>query len=192
MQRLLLQDDEHNGTAHVLSGVIAEAVLLNLEKKVMKHLQPRFWTRYVGDTFVIINREGRGRFLDVLNGVCIDIQFTMEEEEEDQCLPFLDVLVTRQPDGHLRMAVHRKATHKDQILYANINHANLHNMACIRTLFGRIESHCTTADAKRKETQYLHRICQQQGYNRLFIRKCLQPRRQRAVMQQQTNRVSVP
>ncbi len=49
-------------------GVIAEAVLRDLESKAMEHIQLRFWARYVDDTFVIINREDKGRFLDVLNG----------------------------------------------------------------------------------------------------------------------------
>ncbi len=98
----------------------------------------------------------------------------------------------RQQDFHLQTAVHRKATHTARILHTNSIHPNVHKMACIRTLFGRIESHCTNADAKRKETQNLHRICQQNGYNRQFIRRCLQPRRQRAAMQQQINRVAVP
>ncbi len=43
---------------------------------------------------MIIKREDKSRFLDVLNGVCSDIQFT-REEEVDHCLPFLDALVTR-------------------------------------------------------------------------------------------------
>ncbi len=52
-----------------VSGVIAEAVLRDLKRKAMERLKPRFWARYVDDTFVIINREDRGRFLGVLNGV---------------------------------------------------------------------------------------------------------------------------
>ncbi len=81
-----------------VSVVITEAALRDLEGKAMKHLQPRFGARYVDDTFVIIKREDRGWFFDVLNGVSAGIQFTMKEEEEeeeeeeekeeeDQCLP---------------------------------------------------------------------------------------------------------
>ncbi len=53
-----------------VSGVIAEVVLRDLEKKAMEHLQPRFWTRCVDDTFVVIKREDKSRFLDVLQGLC--------------------------------------------------------------------------------------------------------------------------
>ncbi len=34
----------------------------------------------------------------------------------------------------------------DRILHASSNRLNVHELAFIRTLFGRIESHCTTAD----------------------------------------------
>ncbi len=68
--------------------MIAEAVLRDLETKAMEHLQPHFWTRHVDDTFV-----DKSRFLDVLNGVCADIQFTMEEEVDPR-LPFLDIQFT--------------------------------------------------------------------------------------------------
>ncbi len=55
------------------------SVWSDLEKKAMEHLQPRFWTLCVDNTFVVIKREDKSRFLDVLNGVCADIQFTCNE-----------------------------------------------------------------------------------------------------------------
>ncbi len=54
-------------------------MLRDLEKKAMEHLQPRFWTRCVDDTFVVIKCDDKSRFLDVLHGVCADIQFTCNE-----------------------------------------------------------------------------------------------------------------
>ncbi len=61
----------------------------------------------------------------------------------------------------------------------------------IKTLdfsFGSRESLCCIKAVKVLR----HRIYTQHGYNRQFIRRCLQPRRQRAAMQQQTNCVEVP
>ncbi len=57
-----------------VSGVIAEAVPRDLEGKVMEHLQPHFWARFVDDKFVVIKREDKSRFLDVLNGFFWDMQ----------------------------------------------------------------------------------------------------------------------
>ncbi|BHF74023.1 hypothetical protein SprV_0401710700 [Sparganum proliferum] len=55
--------------------------------------------RYVDDTFVIIKRDMVQEFHNALNSVSPDIQFTMEAESNKQ-LPFLDVLVHREPSEH--------------------------------------------------------------------------------------------
>ncbi|KAJ8921316.1 hypothetical protein NQ315_013790 [Exocentrus adspersus] len=47
-----------------------------------------------------------------LNGAHTDAKFTMELEK-DSTLPFLDVLVSRRPDGLLEHRVYRKPTHTD-------------------------------------------------------------------------------
>ncbi|BHF62849.1 hypothetical protein SprV_0200583500 [Sparganum proliferum] len=75
-----------------ISGFIAEAVLQRLESLIFQHHRPKFWARYVDDTFVVIERDQVLTFQDHLNDVFPDIQFTMEEEENNQ-LAFLDVLV---------------------------------------------------------------------------------------------------
>nr|VZI26091.1 unnamed protein product [Spirometra erinaceieuropaei] len=84
-----------------ISGLIAEAVLQRLESLVFRHHRPKFWARYVDDTFVVIERDQVLTFKEQLNAVFPDIQFTMEEEENNQ-LAFLDVLVCRKDCGGLK------------------------------------------------------------------------------------------
>ncbi|BHF61904.1 hypothetical protein SprV_0100488400 [Sparganum proliferum] len=84
-----------------ISGFIAEAVLQRLESLVFQCHKPKFWTRYVDDTFVVIERDQVLTFQEHLNAVFPDIQFTMEEEENNQ-LAFLDVLVCRKDCGGLK------------------------------------------------------------------------------------------
>nr|VZI04385.1 unnamed protein product [Spirometra erinaceieuropaei] len=67
-----------------ISGFIAEAVLQRLESLVFQHHRPKFWTLYVDDTFVVIERDQVLTFKERLNSVFPDIQFTMEEEENNQ------------------------------------------------------------------------------------------------------------
>nr|VZI08028.1 unnamed protein product [Spirometra erinaceieuropaei] len=76
----------------MISGLIAEAVLQRLESLVFRHRRPKFWARYVDDTFVVIGWDRVLTFKEHLNAVFPDIQFTMEEEENNQ-LALLDVVV---------------------------------------------------------------------------------------------------
>nr|VZH99212.1 unnamed protein product [Spirometra erinaceieuropaei] len=87
-----------------VSGFIAEAVLQRLESLVFQHHRPKFWARCVDDTFVVIEQDQVLTFKEHLNAVFPDIQFTMEEEENNQ-LAFLDVLVCRKHCGRLKTSV---------------------------------------------------------------------------------------
>ncbi|BHF71192.1 hypothetical protein SprV_0401424700 [Sparganum proliferum] len=55
------------------SGFIAEAVLQRLESLVFQHHKPKFWARYVDDTFVVIDRDQLLTFKERLNAVFPDI-----------------------------------------------------------------------------------------------------------------------
>nr|VZI05592.1 unnamed protein product [Spirometra erinaceieuropaei] len=112
-----------------ISGLIAEAVLQRLESLVFRHHRPKFWARYVDDTFVVIERDQVLTFKEQLNAVFPDIQFTMEKEENNQ-LAFLDVLVCRKDCGGLKTKVSRKATNTTQILNFNSNHPISHKRSC--------------------------------------------------------------
>nr|VZI53751.1 unnamed protein product [Spirometra erinaceieuropaei] len=63
-----------------ISGFIAEAVLQRLDSLVFQHHRPKFWTRYVDDTFVVIERDQVVTLKERLNSGFPDIQFTTEEE----------------------------------------------------------------------------------------------------------------
>nr|VZI14557.1 unnamed protein product [Spirometra erinaceieuropaei] len=78
----------------LISGLIAEVVLQRLAKLVFRHHRPKYWPRYVDGTFVIIERNQAVEFKGHLSVVFPDIQFTMEEEEDNQ-LALPDVLVYR-------------------------------------------------------------------------------------------------
>ncbi|VDM02147.1 unnamed protein product [Schistocephalus solidus] len=104
-----------------LSEQIAGAVLQRLEHLVFSSYSPKFWARYVDDTFVIIKRSHLQAFRALLNSIFPDIQFTIEEEVNNQ-LPFLDVHVTKLADGKIKTTVYRKATNTRRILNFRSNH----------------------------------------------------------------------
>nr|VZI31787.1 unnamed protein product [Spirometra erinaceieuropaei] len=161
-----------------ISGFIAEAVLQRLESLVFQHHRPKFWARYVDDTFVVIERDQVLTFREHLNAVFPDIQFTMEEEENNQ-LAFLDVLVCRKDCGGLKTKVFRKATNTMQVLNFNSNHPISHKRSCVRTLYRRVETHCSKPEDEIAELQYLRRVFKANGYPRNFVDRCIRRRDER-------------
>ncbi|BHF62102.1 hypothetical protein SprV_0100508300 [Sparganum proliferum] len=161
-----------------ISGFIAEAVLQRLESLVFQHHKPKFWARYVDDTFVVIDRDQLLTFKERLNAVFPDIQFTMEEEENNQ-LAFLDVLVCRKDCGGLKTKVFRKATNTMQVLNFNSNHPISHKRSCVRTLYRRVETHCSEPEDKIAELQYLRRVFKANGYPRNLVNRCIRKRDER-------------
>nr|VZH97552.1 unnamed protein product [Spirometra erinaceieuropaei] len=155
-----------------ISGLIAEAVLQRLESLVFQHHKPKFWARYVDDTFVVIDRDQLLTFKERLNAVFPDIQFTIEEEEINQ-LASLDVLVCRKDCGGLKTKVFRKATDTMQIPNFNSNHPISHKRSCVRTLYRRVETHCSEPEDKIAELQYLRRVFKANGYPRNFVNRCI-------------------
>lgn len=159
-----------------ISGVIAEAVLQKLERQVLPTSQHIFWTRYVDDTFVILKRGQEMQLQAQLNSVFPEIQFTIEIEQ-DNCLPFLDVLVARRDDGTLETSVYRKPTHTDNMLHAASNHPTSHKASCIRSLYRRVDTHCSSPAAKEQEIATLRRMCLTNGYRPATVKRWLERRR---------------
>nr|VZI38575.1 unnamed protein product [Spirometra erinaceieuropaei] len=160
-----------------ISGLIAEAVLQKLEKRLFGEYEPKFWARYVDDTFVIIDQDKISYYEELLNSIIPDLQFTMEEEVESE-LSFLDVLICRQPDGKLATSVYRKPTNTLQMLSYNSNHPLQHRRNCVRTLYRRVETHCSTPVAKLDEMKLLQELFRANGYPRTFVeRRRKQPRK---------------
>nr|VZH94551.1 unnamed protein product [Spirometra erinaceieuropaei] len=117
-----------------VSGLVAELVLQELEKIAFLQHEPVFCRRCVDGTFVIVKKDMLQHFHSLLNAVFPDIRITREEEQEQQ-LPFLDVLVRRNLNGELETTVYRKATNTTQLLSFHSNHPAAHKRSCVKTLF---------------------------------------------------------
>ncbi|XP_013142201.1 PREDICTED: uncharacterized protein LOC106106199 [Papilio polytes] len=100
-----------------IAPVVANIFMEHLEDNALRTapFKPRYWWRYVDDVFAIVTRQGLSSLLDHLNGIHPKIVFTTEVER-DGTLPFLDVLVKREPTGSLVHTVYRKPTHTDRYL----------------------------------------------------------------------------
>ncbi|BHF83223.1 hypothetical protein SprV_0802636500 [Sparganum proliferum] len=158
-----------------ISGYLAEAALQELQTRVFPPYMPKFWLRYMDDTFVILPRDMKETFKSKLNSNFPKIQFTMEEEKDGE-IPFLDIQVPRQENVVLQTGVFRKATDTAKILHYSSNHPLSHKRSCVRTLFLRINAHCSTEAEKLRERKSLWRLFLSNGYPRSFINKCLYQR----------------
>ena len=113
----------------LLSPFLAKVYMEFFEKMTLEKAdkKPSLWLRYVDDTFVIWphNPELLQPFLHHLNCLRSSIKFTMEIEK-DSTLPFLDVLVTRNPqDNTIQTTVYRKLTHTDRYIHCQLPYTKM-------------------------------------------------------------------
>nr|VZI15753.1 unnamed protein product [Spirometra erinaceieuropaei] len=161
-----------------ISGLIAEAVLQKLKKRLFGKYKHKIWARYVDDTFVIIDQNKSNYYDELLNSIILDLQFTLEEEEVESKLSFLDVPVCRQQDGKLAASVYRRPTNTLQTLSYNNNHPLRHKQSCVRTPYRRVGTYCSTPAPKLDEMKLLQELFRANGYLRTFVeRSRKQPRK---------------
>jgi len=104
----------------------------------------------VNDILEVIKKDTVSELTDHLNQAndTGSIKFTFESEK-DNAIPFLDMLIVRQPNGHVKLQVYRKKTHTDQYLHFTSHHPTQHKLSVIRTLFDRSRA-ITTDEGDRQ------------------------------------------
>ena len=116
---------------------------------------PRHWFRYVNDTFAIQQESHKQLFLDHINSIDPAIKFTVEGNQENGAIPFLDTLVKPVADNSLSISVYRKPTHTDQYLQWDSYHNLAPNYSVIGTLTYMAKTVCTGLGLFNKEIQHL-------------------------------------
>ena len=119
-----------------MNPVVADLYMESFEDRALTSAMnpPRWWQRFVDDTFVILKQSHREQFLEHINSVDASIQFTTEESKQDGSMPFPDTLVTPQEDGTLTTRVYRKPTHTDLYLQWDSHHSMACKYSVINTL----------------------------------------------------------
>ena len=97
-----------------ISPVVANLVMEDFKAKMLSTSPnpPRIWLTYVDDTFVVHKAEHTQQFLIQLNSLNLHKHFTTETPHQQGSLPFLDTLVSADPNGSLITTVFRKPTHR--------------------------------------------------------------------------------
>ena len=86
-----------------ISPIVANLYMEEFETRAIQSSPnpPLLWRRFVDDTFVIMKKCHREEFLQHLNSVDKNIQFTAEEPGPEGALPFLDILIKPDQEGRL-------------------------------------------------------------------------------------------
>ena len=139
-----------------ISPIIANIFMEEFEVKALQSFPnpPSIWLRFVDDTFVINKAEYSQDLLQHINNQDPHIQFTVEPTQQGS-LPFLDTLVTIQPDNTLTTSVYRKPTHTDQYLHWDSNHHITAKHSVYNTLAHRAKSVSSTQDSLDRELSHI-------------------------------------
>ena len=143
-----------------VSPIVANLYMEYLEQKALSSAPhpPRFWCRYVDDTFVIHKEANKQGFLQHINSVDPAIRFTVEDNKEDGSIPFLDTISKQEVDGSLSITVYRKPTHTDQYLQWDSNHHLSAKFSVIQTLSHRASTVCSNPELLQKEKDHLRKL----------------------------------
>jgi hypothetical protein len=125
-----------------ISPVFCELFLQEMETNVvLRHPYISFYRRYVDDIFAIVKSRYINQVLADLNGFHPSVQITTEIEQNES-IPFLDVLLTRKENAAFGFKVYRKQTHTDKYLNYNSHHHHSQKVSVIDTLVYRAFKIC--------------------------------------------------
>ena len=137
---------------------------------------PKLHLRYVDDCLEIHknNDTDLQDYLAFLNGIHKNITFTFEKEING-CLPFLDVLLTREANtGHIRTSVFRKPTHTDAYVNQRSNQSIRVKKGIIKGQLIRARRICKDPVSWQKEYEHIENVFIKNGYTRALVRRCQQ------------------
>ena len=132
-----------------LSPVLANIYMEYSEEMALRStsLKPSLWLRYVDDTFILWpHPEDVHILLDHVNSIRPSIQFTIEKEQDNK-LPFLDVLVTRTEQG-FRSSMYCKPIFTGQYLNFNPYHPYTVKKGIVCCLQHRAKTISSDTDAR--------------------------------------------
>ena len=138
-----------------ISPLIANIFMEEFEVKALSSPHPpSLLLRFVDDTFVINREEHSQDLLHHINNQDPHIQFTGEPTQQGS-LPFLETLVTIEPDNTFSTIVYRQPTHTDQYLYRDSNHHITAKQSVYNTPAHRAKVVSSTQDKLNRELLHI-------------------------------------
>ena len=139
-----------------ISPLIANIFMEEFEVKTFppSPTPPSLWLRFVDDTFVINKAEHSQELLQHINSQDPHIQFTVEPTQQDS-LPFLDTLITIQPDNTLITTVYRNPPTQTNIFTGTATTHITAKQSVFNTLAQRAKTVASTQDSLDKELDHI-------------------------------------
>ena len=143
-----------------VSPIVANLYMESFKRKAITSAinPPQAWFRFVDDTWVIQQQAHKQGFLDHINSIDPAIKFTVEGNQANGAIPFLDTLVTPLADNSLSFQVYQKPTHTDQYLQWESHHSLSSKYSVIGTLTHRAKVVCTTPVLLKDELKHLREV----------------------------------
>ena len=126
----------------------------------------QLWLGYVDDIFSMLKKNVVGALLKHLNQQHPSIQFTLEEEKNQQ-LPFMDVRVHR-GQNKLKTSIYRKPTHTGRYLNYSSNHPVSAKRAVAYALINRMD-HITLEGEQTAEEERIKEDLRANGLPETFF-----------------------
>ena len=143
-----------------VSPIVCNLYMEDFEQRAIRTAlhPPRWWKRYVDDTYIILDRQYSLEFTDHLNSLDPYIKWTTEGEstkDSERTLPFLDTVSVIQPDGTITTRVFHKETHTDQYLNFQSNSPLEHKRGVVKTLMHRANTIVMDEKVGIEEKEYV-------------------------------------
>ena len=127
-------------------------------------VRPSLWYRYVYDTFTMFDSKDTAcDFLQYLNSRHHSIKFTIEFEQ-DNVIPFLDILVKRCPNNTFVTSIYRKKTFTGLYTKWDSFTPRKYKINLTRTLTYRCYRICSSASLLQSALDDLRKLLLQNGY----------------------------
>ena len=110
------------------------------------------------DTFVIQQQAHKQVFFDHINSTYLAVKFTVEGNQENGAIPFLDTLVKPEADNSLSITVYQKPTHTDKYLHWDSHHNLSAKYSVIGTLTHMAKTVGTTPSISMRSYNALGRL----------------------------------
>ena len=158
-----------------LGPVLANVFMVYLEESIAPKLKPimPIWLRYVDDTFTLVKKGKLQEILRVLNNFHENIKFTHEFEENNK-IPFLDVLIIKEENGGIQTGVYRKETNNSIYIHWNSHAPNQWKVGTLSGMIRRAYEICSNDEEREKELTHLKKVFTEiNGYPVNLVEKTL-------------------